>query len=246
MASRSRDPARTRERILTHATAEFARRGFDGARVDRIAAKCKLSKNMLYYYFASKEGLFVAVLERAYEKLRAEQRDVTVRASDPIGALKQLIHHTFHALLRNTAVISLINEENRHKARHIRHSRRMRDLYNPLVDTIAFVLERGSQEGVFRKGIDPVYVYLSLSSLCYHYLSNQYTLGVALDVDLTSEAARDQWLSHITDMMVLFCTLGIAPVATSGPLPAAKAPRRSAQARSQRRLPATVGRPQRL
>ena len=210
MASRSRDPARTREKILTHATAEFARRGFDGARVDRISAKCKLSKNMLYYYFQSKEGLFVAVLERMYEKLRGEQKDLAVRASGPVSALKQLVDHTFHALLRNHGAISLLNEENRHKGRHIRQSRRMRDLYNPLVDTIRFVLERGGQEGVFRKDIDPVYVYLSLSSMCYHYLSNQYTLEVALGVDLTSETARSRWLAHITETMVLFCTPGTA------------------------------------
>lgn len=236
MASRSRDPARTREKILTHATAEFSRRGFDGARVDRISAKCKLSKNMLYYYFQSKEGLFIAVLERMYEKLRIEQRDLAVRASDPVSALEQLVHHTFHALLRNQGAISLMNEENRHKGRHIRQSRRMRDLYNPLVDTIRFVLERGGQEGVFRKDIDPVYVYLSLSSMCYHYLSNQYTLEVALGVDLTSETARSQWLAHITDTMVLFCTSS-AGTATVTALPASPgtSQRPQAPARARRR-----------
>src|SRR4051812_42967668 len=136
MASRSRDPARTREKILTHASREFASKGFDGARVDAIALRCKLSKNMLYYYFKSKEGLFVAVLERMYEKLRTQQKDFWFRASVLVVPLKQLVHHTLNALLKTPDPTRLMNEKNRHKARHIRQSRRMRELYNPLVETI--------------------------------------------------------------------------------------------------------------
>lgn len=219
MASRSRDPARTREKLLTHATIEFARKGYDGARVDSIALRCKLSKNMLYYYFQSKEGLFVAVLERMYEKLRSQQKDLAVRASDPASALKQLVHHTFNALLDNPEAIRLMNEENRHKGKHIRQSRRMRDLYNPLVETIRFILDRGREDGVFRAGIDPAFVYLSLSSLCYHYLSNQYTLEVALGVDLGSETARANWLAHITELVTMFCTSGAPVMALPAPAP---------------------------
>jgi TetR/AcrR family transcriptional regulator len=225
MASRSRDPVRTRERILSTAASEFARHGFGGARVDGIAAKCRLSKNMLYYYFQSKEGLFVAVLERMYEKLREAQHDLAIREQDPVTALKALVQHTFAALLANPDAIWLMNEENRHKGRHIRQSRRMRDLYNPLVETIALLLERGSAAGVFRPGIDPAVVYVSLSSLCYHYLSNQYTLEVALGRDLRSDAARADWLAHITEMVLLFCSSD--PAALSS----AALPTRAARAR---------------
>lgn len=235
MASRSRDPARTRDKILTHATSEFAKKGFDGARVDSIALRCKLSKNMLYYYFNSKEGLFVAVLERMYEKLRTQQKDLAVRASDPATALEQLVHHTFNALLDNPEAIRLMNEENRHKGRHIRQSRRMRELYNPLVETIRFILERGSEDGVFRAGIDPAFVYLSLSSLCYHYLSNQYTLEVALGVDLGSETSRAQWLAHITALMMSFCMPQATEVAPdTGALRAKRPVRRAVVKRSAR------------
>jgi TetR/AcrR family transcriptional regulator len=161
---------------------------------------------MLYYYFKSKEGLFVAVLERMYESLREQQKDLSVRASDPATALEQLVHHTFHALLGNPDAIRLMNEENRQKGKHIRQSRRIRELYNPLVETIRFILERGRDDGVFRDGIDPAFVYMSLSSLCYHYLSNQYTLQVALGMDLGSERARDRWLAHITELVTNFCS----------------------------------------
>lgn len=203
-----RDPKRTRDRILARATAEFSVKGYDGATVDAIAARCRLSKNMIYYYFGSKEGLFVAVLERMYERLRARQRDFSIRSRDPVQAMAQLVAHTFEAFLEHPEVIRLLNDENMHKGRHIRRSQRIRELYDPLLDTIREVLERGSAQGVFRSDIDPVTLYVSLSSLAYHYLSNQYTLNMALGVDLTSEEACRKWLAHITEMIIVYCRDG--------------------------------------
>lgn len=210
MRRKSRNPERTREKILREATAEFAARSYDGARVDSIAKRCRLSKNMLYHYFGSKEGLFVAVLEHMYEMFRKRQRDFAVRAADPVKAMRQLVAHTFSALLDNPEVIALLNSENLHHGRHIKRSRRIRELYDPLVDTIREVLRRGAESGVFRPNIDPVTLYLSLSSLAYHYLSNQYTLRVALDTDFTSPEERRAWLNHITDMILTYCAADTA------------------------------------
>jgi TetR/AcrR family transcriptional regulator len=205
LARRSGDPTRVREKILKLAIDEFGRIGFEGARVDRIAERCNVSKNMLYYYFKSKEGLFVAALERMYEVFRDQQRDLSVRASDPVVAMQQLIEHTFLALESNPHAIRLLNEENKHRGKYIRKSKRIRELYNPLVETLTFILERGCKDGVFRPGLDPAVVYLTLSSLCYHYLSNQYTLEIALNKDLSSVSSRKQWLEHVTNLVLQYC-----------------------------------------
>jgi TetR/AcrR family transcriptional regulator len=205
LARRSSDPARVREKILKLAIEEFGRIGFEGARVDRIAERCNVSKNMLYYYFKSKEGLFVAALERMYESFRDQQRDLSVRASDPLLAMEQLIEHTFTALENNPNAIRLLNEENKHRGKYIRKSKRIRDLYNPLVETLSFILDRGARDGIFRAGLDPAVVYLTLSSLCYHYLSNQYTLENALNRDLSSVSSRKQWLQHVTGLVLQYC-----------------------------------------
>jgi TetR/AcrR family transcriptional regulator len=205
LARRSSDPARVREKILKLAMEEFGRIGFEGARVDRIAERCNVSKNMLYYYFKSKEGLFVAALERMYEGIRDQQRDLSVRASDPLLAMEQLIEHTFTALESNPNAIRLLNEENKHRGKYIRKSKRIRDLYNPLVETLSFILERGCRDGIFRSGLDPAVVYLTLSSLCYHYLSNQYTLEIALNKDLSSVSSRKEWLQHVTNLVLQYC-----------------------------------------
>lgn len=216
MAARSPDPAQTREKILRQAKREFARRGYDGARVDTITARCRLSKNMLYYYFGSKRGLFVSVLEQTYERLRQDQHDVSLRLGDSRVALAQLVAHTFDALWRDPDLINLLNEENRWRGAHIKSSRRVQDLYNPLIETIRYVLERGAEEGVLRAGIDPVLIYLSLSSLCYHYISNQHTLGVALGLNLGSEEMRRRWLVHITDVVIGSCEIRDAHSAEAG------------------------------
>ena len=205
MRRKSRNPERTREKILREATAEFAARSYDGARVDSIAKRCRLSKNMLYHYFGSKEGLFIAVLERMYEMLRKRQRDFAARAGDPVKAMRQLVAHTFSALLDHPEVIALLNSENLHRGRHIKRSKRVRALYDPLVDTIREVLRRGVAEGVFRPNIDPVTLYIAFSSLAYHYISNQYTLQVVFDLDFTSSERRRAWLGQITDMVLAYC-----------------------------------------
>ena len=157
VARRHNDPARTREQILAKATDEFARLGFEGGRVDRIAARCNLSKNMLYYYFHSKEKLFVAVLERMYERMRDQQRDLAVRTSDPAVALEQLIRYTFNAFRDDPTIIRLMNEENKHKGKYLKKSQRVRDLYGPLLETLTNTwLEAGKVSGkiTYDEGVD--------------------------------------------------------------------------------------------
>lgn len=213
MQRKSRNPERTREKILREATTEFAARSYDGARVDSIAKRCRLSKNMLYHYFGSKEGLFIAVLERMYENLRKRQRDFAARAGDPVKAMRQLVAHTFQALLDNPEVIALLNSENLHRGRHIKRSKRVRALYDPLVDTIREVLRRGVAEGVFRPNIDPVTLYIAFSSMTYHYISNQYTLQVVFDTDFTTSERRRAWLGLVTDFVLAYCAADRADAA---------------------------------
>jgi TetR/AcrR family transcriptional regulator len=202
------DPQKTRRRILKESTAEFAARGFDGARVDKIARRCRLSKNMLYHYYGSKGGLYIAVLERTYERFRERQGDFAFRGSDPVEAMRQLIAQTFYALLDHQETIALLNGENLQKGRHAQRSLRLRALYDPLVKAMTDVLNRGSEQGIFRANIDPVNLYLSLSSLAYHYISNQYTLKLAFGIDFSSKARQSDWLAHMTDMILTYCTRG--------------------------------------
>jgi TetR/AcrR family transcriptional regulator len=62
--SSTRDPKRTKERILAAALKEFSDKGFTGARVDAITRSAAINKRMLYHYFGSKEGLFREVVRQ--------------------------------------------------------------------------------------------------------------------------------------------------------------------------------------
>src|SRR3954454_24367851 len=92
---RRRDPARTQTEILDVATREFAERGYSGARVDEIAALTRTTKRMIYYYFESKERLFVAALRRAYARIRALEQEVEVDDLDPEAAIRRVAELPF-------------------------------------------------------------------------------------------------------------------------------------------------------
>ena len=90
-----KDAERTRSAILAAATEEFARAGLGGARVDRIAERSGANKRMLYYYFGSKENLFLAALEESYARIRAAERELDLEHRDPREALKKLVEFTW-------------------------------------------------------------------------------------------------------------------------------------------------------
>jgi len=84
---RQNDPEGVQRNILEVATAEFAREGFSGARVDAIANRTRTSKRMIYYYFGSKEGLYLAVLEEAYSGIRRAEATLDLETLPPAKAL---------------------------------------------------------------------------------------------------------------------------------------------------------------
>ena len=91
----SRDPERTRQKILDAATEELARYGLGGARVDRIAARAGANKRMLYYYFKDKDNLFLAALEGSYARIRAAERALELEHLPPPEALARLVQFTW-------------------------------------------------------------------------------------------------------------------------------------------------------
>ncbi len=184
---RRRDPQATRARILKAASAEFARHGFAGARGERIAQRGRSSERMLYYYFGSKEGLFRAVLEAAYASLRDAERGLRLDEMPALDALDGFCRFVWRYYVEHPEFISLVNTENLHQARHLRKSAQIRELVSPVLGMLAELLERGWRERVFRRGIDPVELYLAIASLGYFVLSNQHTLSAVLDRDLRAE-----------------------------------------------------------
>ncbi len=197
-----RDPDRTRQRILDAATAEFARYGLGGARVDRIAARASANKRMLYYYFGNKDDLFLAVLEGSYARIRSAERALDLEHLAPLDALQRLVQFTWEYFIAHPEFLTFLNSENLHKGRHVRKSKRVREMHSPLVQTIAEILRRGEREGSVRKGIDPVQLYISIAGEGYFYLSNRYTLSQIFARDLMARPALAERARHNARMIV--------------------------------------------
>lgn len=199
---RMRDADRTRQAILQAATDEFSERGFGGARMDAIGERASVNKRLVYYYFKSKEALFLAVLEQTYRRIRDAEKLLQLGNVEPADAVRRLVEFTWDYYLKHPEFLTLLNIENLHRAEHIAGLPHIRQLNSPLVQMLAEILERGRASGVFRGGIDPVQLYISIAALAYFYLSNRHTLSAIFGRNLISPKARSERLSHMTDVVL--------------------------------------------
>jgi AcrR family transcriptional regulator len=199
--------ADSRRVILLAAQQEFAAHGLSGARVDSIAERAGLNKRLIYYYFNSKDQLFLEVLEQAYSEIRAAEQVLNLDQIDPIQAIRQLITFTWDYYLEHPEFISLLNSENQSEATHLKKSKHIRELTSPLIQMLGSVLLKGQEKGLFRSGIDPIQLYISIASICYFYLSNNHTLSTIFGKNLLSPKAKVQRLSHMIDLILGYVLL---------------------------------------
>jgi AcrR family transcriptional regulator len=182
-----RDADLTRKRILAAATAEFARKGLGGARVDEIALRSKSNKRMIYHYFGSKEQLFTAVLEAAYLGIRTAEKELHLDELSPETAILRLVEFTWKYYLKHPEFLTLVNSENLHRAKHLKSSNLIKEASSQFVKMVKAILDRGVETGVFRAGIDPVQLNITIAAIGYYYINNQYTGSIVFERDLMSE-----------------------------------------------------------
>jgi len=204
---KSRNPDDTKRRILAAAKVEFAKKGLGGARVDVIAARAKANKRMMYHYFGNKDDLFKLVVEDAYGEFREREAALELDSLDPVTAIKTLIAFIWKYFLDNPEFITLVNSENLHKARHIKKSERMEEMSRSFVNRMQHLLERGVRARVFRAGLDPVQVNISIAAVGYYYLTNRFTGSIVFERDLMSEKALAARLEFNTQTILrMICT----------------------------------------
>ncbi|MET2828446.1 TetR/AcrR family transcriptional regulator [Mesorhizobium shangrilense] len=203
---RIRDAEATQKRILAAAKQEFAKKGLGGARVDDIAERAKANKRMIYHYFDSKESLFQRVLEDAYVDIRTAEQKLELDHLDPREALEKLVRFTWKYYLDNPEFLTMVNSENLHKARHLKKSKVVQDISRRLVTMVGTLLERGAKQGLFRDGVDPVQLNITIAAIGYYYLTNRFTGSIIYERDLMSREALDTRLQfNIDTIMRLVC-----------------------------------------
>jgi AcrR family transcriptional regulator len=203
-APRTNDPERTMADIIEVATHEFSEKGLAGARIDVIAEAMRTSKRMIYYYFGSKEGLYIRVLEEAYRRIRAIETGLHLEDLAPEDALRKLVGFTVDYQLANPDFIRLVMTENIHRGEFLAQSKAIQKLNVPAIDAVREVYQRGVAAGVFRAGIDPVDLHMSISALSFFNTANRHTFALIFKRDMDSPAAIVARRDSIIEMVVRF------------------------------------------
>ena len=196
-----RDSERSKAAILLAARQEFSRAGLGGARVERIAEKAAVDKKLVYYYFKDKDSLFAAVLESVYAEIRDAQLYLDLKGMPPLNALRRMVEFTWDYYIAHPEFITLLNSENLHRARHLRSSQRIHEVNSPLLQALEDIVVRGQKQGLFRAGIDPMQLYITIAGCSYFYLSNIHTLSASFNRDFTTPKMLTQRLAHITEVI---------------------------------------------
>ena len=202
--ARTNDPERTMADILVVATQEFSEKGLAGARIDVIAEAMRTSKRMIYYYFGSKEGLYIAVLEEAYRRIRAIEADLHLDDLAPEAALRKLVGFTVDYQLANPDFIRLVMTENIHRGEYLAQSTAIHKLNVPAIEGLRKVYERGVAEGVFRAGLEAIDLHMSISALSVFNVANRHTFSLIFQREMETPAALAARRESITEMVVRF------------------------------------------
>ena len=192
----------TRDNILKAATKVFARYGYEGGSVEKISKAAKSFDRMIYYYFGSKEGLFIEVLEETYRRMNDAESKLDLDTTKPVEALQAVIRFVVGYYRKNPEFITLLNTENLHKGKHISKSMRAREYSSPAIEVIRRVLESGQAQGLFRKDVSARDVYLLIAATGYFYMSNRHTLSAFLGEDLETAEALAHWESFVIDSVL--------------------------------------------
>ena len=192
----------TRESILRAATKVFAKHGFAGGRIEQISKAAKSYDRMIYYYFGSKEGLFIAVLEEMYRRFNEAESKLVFDAGQPVEALNAVVRFMWVYYQKNPEFITLLNTENLHRGKHIAKSLRAREFSSAAVDVLGQVLKRGAAQRLFRSDVAARDVYLMIAAMGYFYLSNRYTLAAFLGEVLDAPAALAHWEAFVVDAVL--------------------------------------------
>ncbi|WP_096670780.1 TetR/AcrR family transcriptional regulator [Polaromonas sp. AET17H-212] len=192
----------TRDNILRAATKVFARYGYEGGSVEKISQSAKSFDRMIYYYFGSKEGLFIEVLEDMYRRMNDAELALDLDLEQPVESLKDVIRFVVTYYSKNPEFITLLNTENLHRGKHISKSMRAREYSSPAIAIIQKLLESGVKKKVFRADISARNVYLLIAATGYFYISNRHTLSAFLGEDLQTPEALADWQAFITSTVL--------------------------------------------
>lgn len=202
--SRKNNPEKTRENILQEAIVEFVQQGLAGARVDAIAERTHTSKRMIYYYFGSKEQLYVEVLEKLYGDIRNTETRMNLTALEPREAIRRLVEFTFDHHDQNVDFVRIVSIENIHNAEYVKRTETIKAMNSKILEGLGETLRRGAELGLFREGLEPLDVHLLINSFSFYRVSNRHTFSEIFQIELSDEAIKQRHREMICESVLRY------------------------------------------
>ncbi|MEE4101065.1 TetR/AcrR family transcriptional regulator [Pseudomonas viridiflava] len=203
-SGRKNNPEKTREDILKAAVAEFVAHGLSGARVDAIAERTKTSKRMIYYYFGSKEQLYVEVLEKLYGDIRNTESELNLGELEPVEAIHRVVEFTFDHHDNNVDFVRIVCIENIHNGENVKQSDTIQAKSQNIIRALEGILRRGEESGKFRAGVHPIDLHLMISSFCFYRISNRHTFSEIFQIELWSDEVKQRHKAMICDAVLRY------------------------------------------
>jgi AcrR family transcriptional regulator len=204
-STRIADSEATKANILDVARREFADKGLSGARIDEIAERTNTSKRMIYYHFGSKEGLYRAVLEEAYTRIRETETALPIETMGAEEALKANVQLTFDYHHQHPEFVRLVMNENIHHGEFIKDVAGIERRNESVIRVLGEIIAKGADEGVFRDGLDPIDLHMTISALCFYNVSNRYTFSEIFRRDMTSPEAVARRREQVVEVVLAAC-----------------------------------------
>ncbi|CAE6859942.1 HTH-type transcriptional repressor NicS [Paraburkholderia domus] len=199
---RAKQAQDTRAKILKAAIKVFAKQGYASGRVESISKAARSHDRMIYYYFGSKEQLFVEVLETIYTQFNEAESKLDLDLDDPVHGLEQMVEFVWQYYLDHPEFVTLLSSENLHQGKHAKKSLKLKEISGYAISVVQQLLDAGKAKNVFRTDVKARDVYLMIASLGYFYNANQYTLGAFLGESLMDKAALVHWREVIKDTVL--------------------------------------------
>lgn len=190
----------TKKKIMSAAKKEFAAHGFDGARVDVIAQRAHVNKQLIYYYFKNKDYLFVESLKECFATLRKVENAVNLEENSAFDAILKLARATWDYYIKDPELIYLLASENLMHARHLKeYKQEFLNINASWLENTQRIIEKGKIDKSIRAYIDPIELNISVAGMIIFSITNQYTLSYTLGCDLTSKEVRKMRIQSILD-----------------------------------------------
>ena len=192
----SRNPDRTRRRLLRAAIKLLAQQGFHAVSVDAIVDLAKVNKRMVYHYFGSKDALFEAALVEVDGRIESIEFHAVGLGRDPAEKLARLWESYFAFLDDEPEFTRLLQWENLEKGRHLTKANHLLTK-NPFFERFQAIVQEGIAAGDFRADLNVAHLLIHFIGLCFIDHSNRFSLSQSLNLDLGDVDVKQQGLRQV-------------------------------------------------